>query len=182
MTDAPQLIQGKRVAWNSLLNLITGAVIICIKLAFVPLMIHSFGTELYGVLSVTWMILANFNWLDFGFSRATAKYVAQDLALNQNDRAASWVWTAVVTQVLIGAGVALMLWHFAPLIAHIFKVEQERRAFVILAIGLFGFSIPLDFASRSFSGVLEAGLRFDLTNGLNLFSIERPYGCVVIGS
>jgi len=181
MANALQTIQGKRVAWNSLLNFFTGGLLICVKIAFVPLMIKSFGTELYGLLSVTWMVLANFNWLDFGFSRATAKYVAQDLALGQYDRAASWVSTAVVTQVIIGAVGALVLKNFAPEIVDLFKIQQVKKELVVLSLEIFALSIPFDFASRSFSGVLEAGQRFVWINGLNFANTLLTFAVYSVG-
>jgi hypothetical protein len=101
---------GRLLVRNTLLNLGTGGVLFVLSLLFVPLMLGAFGAELYGVLTVTWMVLAHLGWLDLGFSRASARFVARDLALGRADRAALWGWTALLTQSVLGSCGALVLW------------------------------------------------------------------------
>jgi O-antigen/teichoic acid export membrane protein len=170
MTSHEKLVHRKLLAGNSILNLGTGALISVLNLIFVPPMLHTFGTELYGVLSVTWVVLANLSWLDFGFSRASAKYVAHELGLGKPREAAMWTWTAVVTQTVMGAVGAVILWSTAPIIVNYIHVTPNQRGLVILTLRIFAFSIPLDFATRSMTGVIQAGQRFDWMNGLGLFS------------
>ncbi|MFZ0929693.1 MAG: polysaccharide biosynthesis C-terminal domain-containing protein [Syntrophobacteraceae bacterium] len=170
MKEQRQLTDGKRLARNSFLNLGTGVFIVGLNVAFVPLMLHSYGTELYGVLSATWMVLANLGWLDFGFSRATARFVAQDLTIGRLERAALWTWTAVFSQALLGLIGAIVLSYFAPFIVSHIHVKSGNERLVILTLRLFAFSVPVDFASRSMIGVLQAGQRFDRVNGISLFN------------
>ena len=170
MSQHEKLVHRKLLAGNSILNLGTGALISVLNLIFVPPMLHTFGTELYGVLSVTWVVLANLSWLDFGFSRASAKYVAHELGLGKPREASMWTWTALLTQTVMGAIGALILWATAPLIVNYIHVTPSQRDLVILTLRVFAFSIPLDFATRSLTGVMQAGQRFDWTNGLSLFS------------
>jgi O-antigen/teichoic acid export membrane protein len=181
-----EIHRGKRLAWNSFLNLGTGLFIVGLNLLFVPLMLRAFGTELYGVLSATWLVLANLAWLDFGFSRATARFVSQDLAIGRIDRAALWTWTAVLTQTFLGLVGAGILSYFAPFVVDHIHVQEGNRALVILTLRLFAFSIPIEFATRSMTGVLQAGQRFDWVNGLSLFntiSTFVAYGCgILLGS
>ena len=161
---------GKRLAWNSMLNLGTGLLITGLNLLFIPLMLREFGTELFGVLSTTWMVLASLAWLDLGFGRATARFVSQDVAVGRIDRAAVWTWTAVLTQTFLGLIGAVVLSCIAPFIVDHIHVQEENRALVILSLRLFAFSIPIEFATRSTTGVLQAGQRFDWVNALNLFN------------
>jgi O-antigen/teichoic acid export membrane protein len=81
----------------------------------------------------------------------------------------------------MGAAGALIIWYFAPAIVDLFRVQQDRKELVTLTIGLFAFSIPLEFASRSLSGVLEAGQRFDYINGLNLFNTIGIFAVYGVG-
>jgi O-antigen/teichoic acid export membrane protein len=165
-----KLVHRKLLAGNSILNLGTGILISALNLIFVPPMLHTFGTELYGVLSVTWVVLANLSFLDFGFSRASAKYVAHELGLGKPDEAAMWTWTALVTQTAMGTIGAFALWASAPIVVNHIHVTPNQRDLVVLTLRLFAFSIPIDFATRSLTGVIQAGQRFDWANGLNLFS------------
>jgi O-antigen/teichoic acid export membrane protein len=170
------MLSGHRLAWNSLLNAATALFVVGLNIAFVPLILHRFGTELYGVLTVTWMVLGNFNWLDFGFSRASARYVAQELALGQPDRAVLWTLTAVLSQVLLGTVGSVVVWHLAPLIVAHLHVQPANHAIVITALRVFAFSIPLDFAMRSLTGVMQAAQRFDWVNALSLLGTLGTYG------
>jgi hypothetical protein len=60
--------------------------------------------ELYGVLSITWMIFGHLGWMDLGFSAACTKFVAGSLATGREDEAASWAWTSVAAQTGLGCG------------------------------------------------------------------------------
>ncbi len=174
-------VRGKTIATNSLLTLGTGALIIGLNILFVPLMLHAFGTELYGVLSVTWMVLANLSWLDLGFSRASAKYVSHELALGQLNEAVVWTWTAVGSQMILGLIGAFFLWFLAPWLVDKIHVQHGNRDLVIMTLRLFAFSIPLDFANKSLSGVLQAGQRFDWINGLSVLSTLSTFGAYTVG-
>lgn len=129
------------------------------------------------------MVLANFSWLDMGFSRATARFVAQDLSLGNHDKAAVWAWTAVTTQTLLGLVGAVILSSLAPFIVDHIHIQPENREFVILTLRLFAFAIPVQFATRSMVGVLQAGERFGWINTLALFSSLSTfavYGCGIL--
>jgi O-antigen/teichoic acid export membrane protein len=173
--------QGRRLAQSTLLTLATGALLLALNLLFVPLMIRAFGTELYGVLTITWMVLAHLGWLDFGLSRATAKYVAQELALGRPEHAARWGRTALLMQVALGILGATLLYALAPLLAEALRVQADRLPLVILTLRLFAFALPLDLACRSLSGVLQAGGRFDLLNALNVTGILGNYAVYALG-
>jgi len=169
------------LAANTLLNIATAIVTSVLAVAFVPLILHRFGTEFYGILSVTWMVLANFNFLDFGFSRASARYVAQELAQGNPDRAAIWTWTAVLSQAFLGVVGAVVIYHLAPFIVDHIHVQRGNRELGLLALRLFACSIPIDFANRSLTGVMQAGQRFDWVNGLSILNTLSTYCAYGIG-
>jgi O-antigen/teichoic acid export membrane protein len=159
---------GKQIAANSALNIGTGVLILFLNLAFVPLLISHFGLDLFGVLSVTWMILANLAWLDLGFSRATARFVAQELAHGRLDQGARWCWSAVLTLFTIGTVVGVILFMAAPELPALLHVQGEKQQMVANALRIFAFALPIDLVARALIGVLQAGQRFRWTNGLDL--------------
>lgn len=169
------MASGRLLARNSLLNLGAGGCLLILNVLFVPAMLQSFGLELYGVLSVTWMVLGHLRWLDLGFSAACAKYVAQDLALDRPMRAARWAWTAVAVQAILGVVAAALLWWAAPALASVLKVDPARREMVVFALRMFALVVPVDLASRSLNAVLEATQRFEWVNGLTLLGAAWTY-------
>jgi O-antigen/teichoic acid export membrane protein len=174
-SQSTDLVRGSRIAKNSVLNFSTGIGVVCVNLVFVPLMLRSFGTELYGVLAATWMVLGYFAWLDFGMSAASARFVAKELALGRLDDAATWAWTAIITQTFLGLVGALVLSALTPLAVNHLHVEPHNRPLVTIALHLFAFSIPLTLASRSLFGVLQAGQRFGWINSCNIVSTIATY-------
>jgi O-antigen/teichoic acid export membrane protein len=175
------MITGRLLARNSFLNLGTGGLILVLNIVFVPVMLRSFGLELYGVLAVTWMVLGHLRWLDLGFSTACARYVAQDVSRGNMEQAQVWAWTAVAAQALIGALAALGLWIVAPALVDLLRVQETSSELVVLALRLFALVVPLELASRSLNGVLEGLQRFDWINGLTLFGAAWTYGVYTIG-
>lgn len=175
------MIQGRKLASNSLLNLGTNGVLLILGAIFVPLMIRSFGAELFGVLSVTWMVLGQLGWLDLGLSRASARYVAVDLSRDRPDEAAAWTWTALVTQLPTGLLGALVLWFAAPSLATALHVHPIHRPETILALRLFAVSIPLDLLSRPLVGVCQAGQRFLTINIINLIDTLWTFAAFGVG-
>lgn len=147
----------------------------CLSLIFVPLTLHAFGPELYGVLGVTWMVLGYLAWLDFGFSRASARYVSRDLAQGRLDSAASWAWTAILTQLCLGFCGGAILSVFVPLLVNHLHVQAANKHFVALSLHLFAFSIPLTLANRTINGVLQAGQSFGRINALNFANSILTY-------
>jgi O-antigen/teichoic acid export membrane protein len=174
-------VSGRRLAWNSLLNLFTGAVLILLSIAFIPMLIRSFGVELFGVLAITWTVLFQLTWLDFGFSRASAKFIAEELSSGSSDQAALWAWTALFTQVGVGLVASIALWISAPALAGLLHVHHGHTELVIFALRLFGLAIPLDLASRSLAGVCQAGQRFAWINSVSLFGALWTYAVYGLG-
>jgi len=174
------LVEGKSLARNSLLNLVTGGGLFLLSLVFVPIMIRRFGIELYGVLTVTWLVLANLDWLDFGFSRASAKYVAEELAHDDRTVAAMWSWTALMTQTLVGVAAAAGLWFAAPWIVKQLLITADRESLVLLTLRIFALAVPVEFAARSLTGVLEAGQQFAWLNALKVANAIATYIVYII--
>jgi O-antigen/teichoic acid export membrane protein len=169
------LAKGSKIAKNTVQNLTTGIGIVLLNMMFVPWMLRAFGTELYGVLAATWMILAYFSWLDFGMSAASARFVARELAFGDRDAAASWAWTAIATQTVIGMGGALLISALTPVLLTRLHVDPHNQPLVAVSLHLFAFSIPLTLARGSLNGILQAGQRFAWINVWNIVSTVGTY-------
>ena len=145
-------------------------------------MIEEFGLELFGILTITWVLVANLAWLDLGLSRAAARYVARELAVGDSRAGAVWAWTAIGTQACFGALAAVAVWFAAPFLVDALGVSPGVRDLAILSFHLFALALPIEFAIRSQVGVLEAGQRFGLANALAIFGSAGLYlvGIVIV--
>jgi O-antigen/teichoic acid export membrane protein len=166
-------VSGRLLARNTLLNLIGQAAPLLVGVVTLPFVVHGLGPERYGLLSLSWVVLAYFTIFDLGLGRAATKFVAEALARGDHDRVPRLVWTAVTVQTICGGLGALLLVAIAPsLVEHVLNipqalVEEAKATFYVLAI-----AIPVVLVSSSFIGVLAATQRFDLVNAVGAsFSI-----------
>jgi O-antigen/teichoic acid export membrane protein len=169
------LTHSRRVARNSLLSFGASILGLVVGVIAVPLIIDEFGLELFGVLTITWILITNLAWLDLGLARATGRYVARELGSGTPEGAAAWAWTALVTQACLGAVAVVAIWFALPLLVDALGVSAGARDNATFAFQLFALSIPIEFAARSQIGVLEAAQRFGLSNALSLLGSVGTY-------
>lgn len=170
---------GALLARNAFLNLASQAVPILVGVLAIPYIIHGLGVDRFGLLSLAWVILGYFTLFDLGLGRATTKFVAEALASGNQNRVPVIVWSSVTAQAILGGLAVLVLITLTPLLVErVLNIPKElvseaRSIFFTLA-----FSIPMVLMAGSFSGLLEAGQRFDLVNAvrvpLNLSSFLLP--------
>lgn len=179
--NSSYLVAGHRLARNSLLTLCTNVVLLAASIAVVPLLLRAFGRELYGILAITWMLVVHLGWLDLGFSRAAARFVARELVTGDPIQPAIWGWTALVTQAAMGTCAGIVLWLAAPFVVESLHVSEPARGLAVLTLRLFALSLPLELAARSLTGILQAGQRFDWVNGLSVVTVALSYGAYAVG-
>lgn len=165
----------RRIANNTLLNLLSRAILIPIGLISIPVIVNGMGTDRFGLFSLTWVLLSYFAILDLGFSQAITKFIATELNQNRTDNIYKIFWTATSVLVLIGLILLITLLVLTPWIVTVVLhtpeelVNEAIRMFQILA-----FSIPFIFVSNAFRGALEANQRFDIVN-----AIRTPYAASI---
>jgi O-antigen/teichoic acid export membrane protein len=72
---------------NFILNLSSPFVQIAIALVMVPIYLHHVGDARYGVLSIVWILLGYFGFLDLGLTRAAiGGFALRDAPQSDRDR------------------------------------------------------------------------------------------------
>src|SRR2546423_14721925 len=157
---------GRRlIAKNSLLNLLGQILPMCVGVLTIPQIIRGLGTNGYGILSIAFLVLGYFSIFDLGLSRATVKFVAENLSPDRVHKVPELVWTSLILLIgigCIGSTLAAALVPYA--VTHWFKMSasfigEARTALLILCA-----SMPIMLANNCLRGVLEATQRFDLVN------------------
>jgi O-antigen/teichoic acid export membrane protein len=135
-----------------------------ITLVMTPVLIAGLGTEAFGI----WIVISSLalyrEILQFGFSTATPKYVAEYSALGDDERLRSSIATAFwmlaipgALALVLGLGVAAVfpqLFHVSP------DLEGQAQLLVLIIAVDFALAIPTD----AFGGVLTGLQRYDLLN------------------
>ncbi len=175
-------ISGRILARNTILNLIGRAVPLLVGIITIPLIVRGLGTERFGLLSLIWVVLGYFTIFDLGLGRATIKYVAEALGKGETKQVSNIVWTAVTVQAIFGIiGSVIVLSGTPLLVERVLNISaplhaEARATFYVLAL-----SMPIVLISSSFSGVLEAAQRFDLTNAVRIPSSALTFLLPVVG-
>jgi O-antigen/teichoic acid export membrane protein len=155
----------KLIAKNSVLNLIGQILPMLVGVVTIPYIVHGLGTTAYGILSLAYLVLGYFSIFDLGLSRATVKFVAENLSPEKIDRIPELVWTSLSLLIALGCVGGALAAAFVPVsVTHLFKmpadfVGQARSALFLLCLAM-----PIMLANDALRGVLEATQRFDLVN------------------
>src|SRR5438445_12233023 len=75
------------VARHTLYNILGQALPLAVGLVAIPILTRSLGETGFGLLALMWAIIGYFSLLDLGLGRATTKFVAEALALQDTRRA-----------------------------------------------------------------------------------------------
>lgn len=153
---------------------------ISIVLAFfmMPFMISSLGDEWYGVWAIIGGIIATYYILDFGLSSAVTKYISQHLAEDDFESANRIINTSLVIYSILGVIVflsSLVVAYFAN-----YFVDAEQNLYTIqLVIVISGLSLALEFPYKSFAGIVNSYMRYDLLTYSRLATMLLSAGLIV---
>ena len=158
--------RGRRlIARNSIFNLVGQILPMLVGLLTIPYIVRGLGTAQYGILSIAFMLLGYFSIFDLGLSRATVKFVAENLSPEKIHRVPELVWTSLSLLVALGCLGGTLAAMFVPLsVTHFFKMPPELAGEAKIALFVLCASMPVMLANDALRGVLEASQRFDLVN------------------
>lgn len=94
----------RHVAWNLSGTIVT----MIVTLVSVPLFLHVYGAERYGILATVWAVLGYFSVFDFGMGQAVINALAKT-SEGETDEARSIWWTAVLLNLGIGAALGAVV-------------------------------------------------------------------------
>jgi O-antigen/teichoic acid export membrane protein/glycosyltransferase involved in cell wall biosynthesis len=158
--------RGRRlIAKNSILNLGGQVLPMLVGVLTIPYIVRGLGTAEYGILSIAMMVLGYFNIFDLGLSRATVKFVAENLGSEEVHKVPELVWTSLSLLVMLGCLGGAIAAFFVPVsVTHIFKMPPNLANEARIALFVLCASMPIMLGNNALRGVLEAAQRFDLVN------------------
>ncbi|WP_457553862.1 flippase [Desulfobacula sp.] len=173
------LIQGRILARNTILNLIGYGTPLLVALIAIPILVKGLGTERFGVLTLVWILISYIGLFDLGLSRALIKLVAEKLGAGLDNEIPPLIWTGLSIMFFVGIAVGgfvivLMPWLVKGLLNIPLTLQKETlNAFYLIAV-----FVPIIVLSISLRGILDAHQRFDLTNivriPLGIFTFLAP--------
>lgn len=157
-----RLTDGRLLARNVAFSLMSQIVPLCVALVAIPLLIQTLGTARFGVLTLGWVLIGYFSFLDLGMGRALTKIVAERLGEGRTRREISpTVWLGLGAMLAIGVVGAVVVVLLAPLLAqHWLNVPAELQQETLAGFYLLAPTVPLVVLTTGLRGILQAYQRF----------------------
>ena len=158
---------GRRlIAKNSILNLLGQILPMGVGIVTIPQIIRGLGTNGYGVLSIAFLVLGYFTIFDLGLSRATVKFVAENMSPEKIHKVPELVWTSLILLTGMGCIGGAIVAAFVPFAIshHWLKMSPSFAGEARVALLILCASMPIMLANNCLRGVLEAAQRFDFIN------------------
>lgn len=153
-----------RAARNSLFALLAFVYPTVLTVVLTPFIVHSLGTERYGLFSLATIFVSVLGLLDLGMSPAIVKFVSDAAARRDSDRAVGEiVGVSLLFYAAIGvmgsAGAALAAWLFLD---DLFNVSPHLRSTATFAFAIAGLGFLFTMLMTAFSALPLALQRFDI--------------------
>src|SRR5271155_3967394 len=156
---------------NFIVNLLSPMTRIVVALVTIPLYLHHIGDARYGVMSIVWVLLGLFGFLDFGLSRAVTNALAKLRDAPQPERARVLL-TTFGLNLGIGLVGGVVLYVFGGfLLRYFISVPDALSLEVSRSLPWIACLLPLTLISAAGAGALESRELFLLVNTLQIFTI-----------
>lgn len=146
-------------------NLIGNGIPLVIALFCIPPLLHKFGPDRFGYISLFWALIGTLSLIDLGLGRAATHYVAKNPSSSGSPTFAADIWALVALTTMLGCFGGGLLFGLGFLYVDTASagnpaVGLEFRA----SLPWLAFAVPLTTASAAFRGVLEGELDFLYVN------------------
>nr|WP_320133693.1 oligosaccharide flippase family protein [uncultured Holophaga sp.] len=155
---------------NTVVNLCGALIPMAVMLVTVPLYIRILGDARFGVLSLVWLALGYFAFLEMGLGKATSNQIAQAEKAPPSVRS-EILWTALSINAAMGLLGAALMWILGNiLLAHFLHTTNAFRLEVRAALPWMAATLPLALISSVLNGALEGRNRFLELNVLQIIT------------
>ncbi len=147
-----------------------------IALLAVPILLSSYGSEKYGLLTLSWTLLAYFGLLDLGLGTAITQAAASVAASERSRRFAGILWRVLALSGLVATGIGVICWISANWIAQsLLRIPPRHTVEMTSILRVLALSVPIVVSSSVLRGFLEGQRRFGLANIFRLATAVISY-------
>jgi len=161
----------RRLKTNFAVNLLYPSVRIAVAFVTIPIYLRHVGEARYGVITIVWILLGLFGFLDLGLSRAVTNALAKLRDAPQTERARALLTTFGLN---LGIGVigGVVLYVFGGfLLKHFISVPEALGPEVAGSLPWIACLLPLTLVSAAGAGALESRELFLLVNLIQTVAI-----------
>lgn len=176
---ATRLTGGRLLARNAVWNLASTCLPMAVAIGAIPPMIRGLGTDRFGLMTLSWMVLGYFSMFDLGLGRALTKMVAEKLGRGEEGDVPGLVWTALALMTALGLVGSAFVAVITPwLVVDALHIAGPLRAEALASFYLMAAALPIVIGTAGLRGVMEAHQRFGAINvvrtATSLFILLAP--------
>lgn len=150
---------------NTVLNLLGQVMPLLVATLAIPITVHSLGSERFGILALSWVVLGYFSFFDLGLGRATVRFAARTLQEGNTTRFGQLAITSALIHGVLGLLGAIVVVLVTPvLVSRVLSVPTYLVAETSNTLVVIAAALPVTLLMSATRGLLEAGQRFDLVN------------------
>lgn len=162
-------IPRKRLRHSFAIN-VAGAVIpLFVALLTVPMYVAHIGEARYGVMSIVWVLLGYFGFLDLGLSRAASNSLARISPSEHRERASVLVTSILLNLAMALIGTVILVFASGYLLQSVLSVPDAIKPEVASAIPWIACLLPLALVQGVGIGAIESRENFLTANILQVF-------------
>ena len=155
-----------------IVNLLGPTVRLGVAIVTVPIYLRHVGDARYGVISIGWVLLGYFGFLDLGLSRAATNALAKLREAPQPERARVLLTTLVLNLGLGLTGAFVLFIVGEYLLGRFVSIPDALRPEVAWSFPWLACLLPMSLLSGASIGALESRERFLLANMLQILGIS----------
>ena len=165
-------------------NLIGYSFPLLVAVILIPPLIKGLGEERFGILSLSWVVIGYFSFLDFGIGRSLTKIIAEKIGLNKSSEIPGIFWTSFYLMLIISSiGTIVLLLGSSYLVNNILNISDSLKGETLASFYVIAVTIPIVATTAGLRGVLEAYQKFALINiiriNLGVFTFLSPLLCLI---
>ena len=156
----------KNVSWN-IVGLSAPSLV---ALYAFPRLIHGFGADRFGMLTLVWALVGTASIFDLGLNRALTAALSTRMAEGSAKRGINdLIWISLLCVGLAGAAVGCGVALAAPWLVHSYlNIPHGLQIDALRSLRILGLCIPCVLGANAFIGILAALHRFDYINAVRI--------------
>ncbi|MGB9071632.1 MAG: flippase [Terriglobales bacterium] len=155
----------RNVLWN-----LGGTILPSIAaLVSIPFLTRDLGTDQFGILTLSWVVIGQLNVFDLGLGRALTKLVAERLGTQRETSIPPLFWASFLLTLILGVAAGMIVACLAPWLVHrVLKIPVVLQPETLRTFYLIALALPAVVSTIGLRGFLEGCHRFDLLNAVRI--------------
>lgn len=181
-TSRANLSTGSSLVKGTVFSMLGQGLPLVVAVVCLPIVVKGLGAERFGVLVLSWAVLASVGAFDLGLGRASARYIAAALSRGAIEEVPRIFGTGLFAQSCIGIIGGSLVAVAAPLlVVRLFALPPELQADGNVIVRLVALGVPVVLLSNSMRSALYAAQRFDLVNAVGVPASSSMYLLSAVG-